>query len=216
MLELARVGRRTRRKPVGLAREVAIAAAFAKCLSTKRAQDQRTRAAAEIAVQLRGQASSGGDRRDRFGLGVTDLEDRFRLGETGLKKDIIDLAVRHTLLTRFTSFVVVDESEIVRRFVEQSVTRFGMRSHAVASGAEAMAELARADQARGRGSFRRMHASHACPLFECTQYRHPRPLACTCGRVADASDARQPTSGRRDDDRASSQVTKSAAGIGRP
>jgi diguanylate cyclase (GGDEF)-like protein len=44
--------------------------------------------------------------------------------------------------------LVVDESEIVRRFVEQSVTRFGMRSHAVASGAEAMAELARADQAR--------------------------------------------------------------------
>ncbi|RPH37822.1 MAG: hypothetical protein EHM91_14575 [Planctomycetota bacterium] len=46
---------------------------------------------------------------------VTDLEDRFRLGETGLKQEIIDLAVRHTLLTRFTSFVVVDESEIVNK-----------------------------------------------------------------------------------------------------
>jgi diguanylate cyclase (GGDEF)-like protein len=44
--------------------------------------------------------------------------------------------------------LVVDESEIVRRFVEQSVTRFGMRSHAVASGAEALSELTRADQAR--------------------------------------------------------------------
>jgi Ca-activated chloride channel family protein len=46
---------------------------------------------------------------------VTDLEDRFRLGETALKQDIVDLAVRHTLLTRFTSFVVVDESEIVNK-----------------------------------------------------------------------------------------------------
>ncbi|HEX7650062.1 MAG TPA: EAL domain-containing protein [Noviherbaspirillum sp.] len=46
------------------------------------------------------------------------------------------------------SVLVVDESEIVRRFVEQSVARFGMRSHAVTSGAEALAELARADQAR--------------------------------------------------------------------
>jgi hypothetical protein len=46
---------------------------------------------------------------------VTDLEDRFRLGETALKQDIVELAVRHTLLTRFTSFVVVDESEIVNK-----------------------------------------------------------------------------------------------------
>ncbi|MBI3855076.1 MAG: VWA domain-containing protein [Planctomycetes bacterium] len=46
---------------------------------------------------------------------VTDLEDRFRLGETKLKTEIIDLAVRHTLLTRFTSFVVVDESEVVNK-----------------------------------------------------------------------------------------------------
>lgn len=46
---------------------------------------------------------------------VTDLEDRFRLGETKLKDEIIDLAVKHTLLTRFTSFVVVDESEIVNK-----------------------------------------------------------------------------------------------------
>src|SRR6185503_3883175 len=46
---------------------------------------------------------------------VTDLEDRFRLGETALKSEIVDLAVKHTLLTRFTSFVVVDESEIVNK-----------------------------------------------------------------------------------------------------
>jgi len=46
---------------------------------------------------------------------VTDLEDRFRLGETALKQDIVDLAVKHTLLTRFTSFVVVDESEVVNK-----------------------------------------------------------------------------------------------------
>jgi Ca-activated chloride channel family protein len=46
---------------------------------------------------------------------VTDLEDRFRLGgeQDQIRKEIIDLAIRHTLLTRFTSFVVVDESEIV-------------------------------------------------------------------------------------------------------
>jgi len=49
---------------------------------------------------------------------VTDLEDRFRL-ETGeqdkIRKEIIGLAIDHTLLTRFTSFVVVDESEIVNK-----------------------------------------------------------------------------------------------------
>jgi len=48
---------------------------------------------------------------------VTDLEDRFRLGDhqDQRRREIIDLAVRHTLLTRFTSFVVVDESEIVNK-----------------------------------------------------------------------------------------------------
>lgn len=43
---------------------------------------------------------------------VTDLEDRFRLGED-VRKEIIDISVRHSVLTRFTAFVVVDESEIV-------------------------------------------------------------------------------------------------------
>ena len=49
---------------------------------------------------------------------VTDLEDRFRLeaGEQDrIRKEIIALAIDHTLLTRFTSFVVVDESEIVNK-----------------------------------------------------------------------------------------------------
>lgn len=47
---------------------------------------------------------------------VTDLEDQFRLEpaeQEKIRQEIIALAVRHTLLTRFTSFVVVDESEIV-------------------------------------------------------------------------------------------------------
>jgi Ca-activated chloride channel family protein len=46
---------------------------------------------------------------------VTDLEDRFRLQpafQSVIKKEIVDLAVRHTLLTRFTAFVAVDEAEI--------------------------------------------------------------------------------------------------------
>jgi Ca-activated chloride channel family protein len=49
---------------------------------------------------------------------VTDLEDRFRMDSGAamkLREEIIDLAIRHTLLTRFTSFVVVDESEIVNK-----------------------------------------------------------------------------------------------------
>ncbi len=45
---------------------------------------------------------------------VADLEDRFRLGED-VRQQIIDLAVKHTLLTRFTAFVIVDESEIVNK-----------------------------------------------------------------------------------------------------
>src|SRR5882672_5755754 len=49
---------------------------------------------------------------------VTDLEDRFRLEtdkQDRIRKEIIALAIEHTLLTRFTSFVVVDESEIVNK-----------------------------------------------------------------------------------------------------
>jgi len=45
---------------------------------------------------------------------VTDLEDKFRLGQD-VKGEIVELAVRHTLLTRFTAFVVVDEAEIVNQ-----------------------------------------------------------------------------------------------------
>jgi len=56
---------------------------------------------------------------------VADLEDQFRIGKD-VKQDIINLGTKHTLLTRFTAFVVVDESEIVnvkrgRRAVVQPV-----------------------------------------------------------------------------------------------
>lgn len=49
---------------------------------------------------------------------VKDLEDRFRLepnNQAEIKKQIIDLSIQHTLLTRFTAFVVVDESEVVNK-----------------------------------------------------------------------------------------------------
>jgi Ca-activated chloride channel family protein len=49
---------------------------------------------------------------------VADLEDRFRLEtrhQDAIRKEIVELAVRHTLLTRFTAFVVVDEKEIVNK-----------------------------------------------------------------------------------------------------
>lgn len=49
---------------------------------------------------------------------VTDLEDRFRAGpgeQTAVRAEIVALAIQHTLLTRFTAFVVVDESEVVNR-----------------------------------------------------------------------------------------------------
>lgn len=47
---------------------------------------------------------------------ITDLEDAFRIHpdqQKELKKKIIEIAVKHTVLTRFTAFVVVDESEVV-------------------------------------------------------------------------------------------------------
>jgi len=46
---------------------------------------------------------------------VADLEDRCRLSgdAAAIRKEIVTLAVQHTLLTRFTAFVVVDETEIV-------------------------------------------------------------------------------------------------------
>ncbi len=47
---------------------------------------------------------------------IGDLEDSFRVqpqAQNQLRKQIVDLSVQHCLLTRFTAFVVVDESEIV-------------------------------------------------------------------------------------------------------
>lgn len=49
---------------------------------------------------------------------ITDLEDRFRL-EPGrhaeIQKEIVELSVRHSVLTRFTAFLVVDKAEIVNK-----------------------------------------------------------------------------------------------------
>ncbi|WP_292937371.1 EAL domain-containing protein [Noviherbaspirillum sp.] len=44
--------------------------------------------------------------------------------------------------------LAVDESEIVRAFIEQTLASAGMRCHAVTNGAEALAELARGEHAR--------------------------------------------------------------------
>lgn len=45
---------------------------------------------------------------------VAELEDRFRLSQdAAVKQEIVDLAVRHSILTRFTAFVAVDEAEVV-------------------------------------------------------------------------------------------------------
>ncbi|MGV8119517.1 MAG: VIT domain-containing protein [Candidatus Xenobiia bacterium LiM19] len=49
---------------------------------------------------------------------IADLEDRFRIdpgAQASLKAQIIQISKEHTLLTRFTAFVVVDESEIVNK-----------------------------------------------------------------------------------------------------
>lgn len=49
---------------------------------------------------------------------IVDLEDQYRISpgaKPQLKQEIINLAVRHTLLTKFTAFVVVDEAEIVNK-----------------------------------------------------------------------------------------------------
>ena len=53
---------------------------------------------------------------------VSDLEDAFRLEpgrQAALRQEIIALALEHTLLTRFTAFVVVDETEIVNKTGER-------------------------------------------------------------------------------------------------
>jgi len=56
---------------------------------------------------------------------VADLEDKFRLGESEAKKEILTLALRYSLLTRFTAFVAVDGEVVnlggVRRQVTQPV-----------------------------------------------------------------------------------------------
>jgi Ca-activated chloride channel family protein len=58
---------------------------------------------------------------------VVDLEDQFRIShEERIKNEIIAISVKHSVLTRFTAFVAVDEAEIVnqggkRRTVVQPV-----------------------------------------------------------------------------------------------
>jgi Ca-activated chloride channel homolog len=48
---------------------------------------------------------------------VAELEDRYRVAravdQTALKKQIVSLAIEHSLLSKFTAFVAVDQSEIV-------------------------------------------------------------------------------------------------------
>lgn len=47
---------------------------------------------------------------------VADLEDRYRIepqNQAAIAREIVDLSVKHMVLTRFTAFVVVDEKEIV-------------------------------------------------------------------------------------------------------
>lgn len=47
---------------------------------------------------------------------IMDLEDTFRLNNSRqIKQDIISLSVQHSLLSKFTAYVVVDESEIVNK-----------------------------------------------------------------------------------------------------
>ena len=49
---------------------------------------------------------------------IMDLEDEYRVNpnaKSNVKKQIIDLSIKHSVLTRFTAFVVVDEAEIVNK-----------------------------------------------------------------------------------------------------
>lgn len=47
---------------------------------------------------------------------ITDLEDRFRIEQTDdLREAIIELSTKHSILTRFTAFLIVDKAEIVNR-----------------------------------------------------------------------------------------------------
>jgi len=49
---------------------------------------------------------------------IVDLEDQFRVapqGQKELKKRITDLAVKHSLLCKFTAFIVVDSAEVVNK-----------------------------------------------------------------------------------------------------
>jgi Ca-activated chloride channel family protein len=50
---------------------------------------------------------------------IVDLEDQFRISDhkqqAKLKGEIIQISTQHSILTRFTAFVVVDESEIVNK-----------------------------------------------------------------------------------------------------
>lgn len=49
---------------------------------------------------------------------ITDLEDQFRLKpqrHAEIQKEIVELSVRHSVLTRFTAFLVVDKAEVVNK-----------------------------------------------------------------------------------------------------
>jgi len=49
---------------------------------------------------------------------IADLEDRFRTDtreQSAIRQKIVDLSIKHSVLTRFTAFVVVDEAEVVNK-----------------------------------------------------------------------------------------------------
>lgn len=103
---------------------------------------------------------------------VKDLEDRFRLEQSNqseIKKQIIELSVQHTLLTRFTAFVVVDESEVVnedgsRRKIVQPVempAMWEMEQDGQADAYLQMAMMSPAPRSAGRPMQTRMQVSSA-------------------------------------------------------
>lgn len=99
---------------------------------------------------------------------VAELEDQYRLEpgrQAAIQKEIVELAVDHTLLTRFTAFVVVDEKEIVNKGGEGRTVVQPVHMPAQWEMEDACKEMAPGN-ARGAGGMASM-AAPACAPKSC-------------------------------------------------
>jgi Ca-activated chloride channel family protein len=127
---------------------------------------------------------------------IVDLEDQFRINpqsQKDLKKRITDLAVKHSLLCKFTAFVVVDQAEIVNKTGTN-------RSVIQAVEMPADWELQQSDQCIGSNSRLRQLSTGSSGMYgsAAPMFNAPAPSAASASAAGQLSAAASGASPRAD------------------